>query len=134
LRRGNRRKKTSQSTKQNYSSLSEAVILAAQQVGEDNRGRDGLLGYLRRIARTEPKLFAALLGRVPPGQIIGKEDRKVRYETYEEVREALLEEGIDVDSLPLLTDMKEPRGRCDSEEDVRAAHGVRPSSAPPIAS
>ena len=131
LRRGNRRKKTSQSTKQNYRSLSEAVILAAQQVGEDNRGRDGLLGYLRRIARIEPKLFA---GRVPPGQIIGKEDRKVRYETYEEVREALLEEGINIDRLPLLTDMKDPRGRCNSEEDVRAAHGVRPSSAPPIAS
>jgi hypothetical protein len=111
--RGNRRKKTwrsSQSTTQNYRSFDEAVILAAQQVGEDNRGRDGLLGYLRRIARTEPKLFAALLGRVPPGQMIGKEDRKVRYETYEEVREALLEEGIDVDRLPLLPDMKEPRG------------------------
>jgi hypothetical protein len=42
--------------------------------------------------------------------MIGKEDRKVRYETYEEVREALLEEGIDVDRLPLLPDMKEPRG------------------------
>jgi hypothetical protein len=97
-----RRKKTwrsSQSTKQNYRSFNEAVILAAQQVGEDNRGRDGLLGYLRRIARTEPKLFAALLGRVPPGQIIDKEDRKVRYETYEEAREALLEEGVDVDRL-----------------------------------
>jgi hypothetical protein len=100
--RGNRREKTwrsSQSTKQNYRSFNEAVILAAQQVGEDNRGRDGLLGYLRRIARTEPKLFAALLGRVPPGQIIDKEDRKVRYETYEEAREALLEEGVDVDRL-----------------------------------
>jgi hypothetical protein len=97
-----RRKKTwrsSQSTKQNYRSFNEAVILAAQQVGEDNRGRDGLLGYLRRIARTEPKLFAALLGRVPPGQIIDKEDRKVRYEMYEEAREALLEEGVDVDRL-----------------------------------
>jgi hypothetical protein len=110
--RGNRRKKTwrsSQSTKQNYRSFNEAVILAAQQVGEDNRGRDGLLGYLRRIARTEPKLFAALLGRVPPGQIIDKEDRKVRYETYEEAREALLEEGVDVDRLPLLTDLNAAR-------------------------
>jgi hypothetical protein len=111
LRRGNRRKKTSQSTKQNYRSLSDAVILAAQQVGEDNRGRDGLVGFLRRLARTEPKLFAPLLGRVPPGQIIGKEDRKVRYESYEEVRAALLEEGINVDQLPMLTDMRPPEGQ-----------------------
>jgi hypothetical protein len=30
--------------------------------------------------------------------------------------------------------VKEPGGRCDIEDDVRAAHGVRPSSARPIAS
>src|SRR5262249_49857952 len=29
--------------------------------------------------------------------------------------------------------VKEPGGRCDTEEDVRAAHGVRPSSARPWA-
>jgi len=73
-----------------------------------NRGRDGLLGYLRRIARTEPKLFAALLGRVPPGQIIGKEDLNVPYETYEEARQALLEEGINID---LLAPAREPEGQ-----------------------
>ena len=28
--------------------------------------------------------------------------------------------------------VKEPGGRCDIEEDVRAAHGVRPSSARPM--
>ncbi len=41
--------------------------------------------------------------------MIGKEDGKVRYETYEEARQALLEEGINIDRLPMLTDMKEPR-------------------------
>jgi hypothetical protein len=30
--------------------------------------------------------------------------------------------------------VKEPGGRCDIEEDVRAARGVRPSSARPMAS
>jgi hypothetical protein len=33
---------------------------------------------------------------------------KVRYESYEEVRAALLEEGINVDRLPMLTDMRPP--------------------------
>jgi hypothetical protein len=36
---------------------------------------------------------------------------KVRYESYEEVRAALLEEGINVDQLPLLTDMRPPEGQ-----------------------
>jgi hypothetical protein len=35
----------------------------------------------------------------------------VRYESYEEVRAALLEEGINVDRLPLLTDMRPPEGQ-----------------------
>jgi hypothetical protein len=33
---------------------------------------------------------------------------KVRYESYEEVRAALLEEGINIDRLPMLTDMRPP--------------------------
>jgi hypothetical protein len=36
---------------------------------------------------------------------------KVRYESFEEVRAALLEEGINVDQLPLLTDMRPPEGQ-----------------------
>jgi hypothetical protein len=36
---------------------------------------------------------------------------KVRYETYEEVRAALLEEGINVDQLPMLEDMRPPEER-----------------------
>ena len=31
---------------------------------------------------------------------------KVRYETYEEARAALLEEGIDINRIPMLTDMR----------------------------
>jgi hypothetical protein len=33
---------------------------------------------------------------------------KVRYESYEEVRAALLEEGINTDQLPMLEDMRPP--------------------------
>jgi hypothetical protein len=36
---------------------------------------------------------------------------KVRYESYEEVRAALLEEGINIDRLPLLEDMRPPEER-----------------------
>jgi prephenate dehydratase len=34
---------------------------------------------------------------------------KIRYESYAEVRAALLEEGINVDQLPMLTDMRVPK-------------------------
>ena len=48
--------------------LKEAILLAAEQVGEDGQGRDGLTGYLRSVAIAEPKAFCGLLGRVLPIQ------------------------------------------------------------------
>jgi hypothetical protein len=82
--------------------LWEATLLAAEQIGEDGRGRDGLVGYLRRMARTNPRSFDALLGRVPPDEIIRKDNGpqeyetldEVKYETLDEVKEALRERGI----------------------------------------
>jgi hypothetical protein len=56
------------SHKEGPKNLREAIIRAAEQTKEDN----GLVGYLSRLARTEPKSFAALFGRIPPDQIIGK--------------------------------------------------------------
>lgn len=51
--------------------LKEAIVLAAEQVGEDNKGKDGLTGYLRRVAKEDIKAFAGLLGRVLPLQVAG---------------------------------------------------------------
>lgn len=51
--------------------LKEAIILAAEAVGEDGRGNGKLVGYLRRIARAEPKAFCGLLGRLLPLQVTG---------------------------------------------------------------
>jgi len=46
--------------------LKEAILLAAEKVGEDGKGKEGLTGYLVGLARSEPKAFSALLGRVLP--------------------------------------------------------------------
>jgi len=51
--------------------LREAIILGAEAVGRDGRGREGLVGYCHRLALREPKAFAALMGRVLPYQITG---------------------------------------------------------------
>ena len=48
--------------------LKEAILLAAEQVGQDGKGKDGLTGYLRSVAVAEPKAFCGLLGRVLPFQ------------------------------------------------------------------
>ena len=54
--------------------LKEAVLEAAGEVGENGLGGDGLTGYLRKIAREEPKAFCSVLGRVLPLQVTGKDD------------------------------------------------------------
>jgi len=58
--------------------LKTAILMAAERVGEDGYGKLGLLGYLKRIAREEPKSFCALLGRVLPLQIQGDPQKPLR--------------------------------------------------------
>ena len=51
--------------------LKEAIIKAAEAVGEDMNGKGKLTGYCKFLAKTEPKAFAQLLGKVLPMQITG---------------------------------------------------------------
>ena len=52
--------------------LKEAILLAAQEHGEDDIGTDGLLGYLRKVAREDVKAFTGLLGRLLPLDVSGE--------------------------------------------------------------
>lgn len=52
--------------------LKDAIIAAAQAVGEDGKGKGALTGYCKYLAAAEPKAFAALLGRVLPTQVTGE--------------------------------------------------------------
>lgn len=58
----------------NTTVLKDAILLAAEEVGRDGVGRDGLKGYLISLAITEPKAFSALLGKVLPMQVTGADD------------------------------------------------------------
>lgn len=49
--------------------VKDAIIHAAEVVGSDGNGKDGLAGYLEAIARNEPRSFTQLLGRVLPMQV-----------------------------------------------------------------
>lgn len=51
--------------------LKEAILLAAEEHGEDGHGTDGLKGYLRKVANEDMKAFTTLLGKVLPLQVEG---------------------------------------------------------------
>ena len=73
--------------------LKDAVLVAASQLGFDGMGKDGLVGYLQRLALDHPESFASLLGRVLPLQAragVGVQE-KVTYRTAEEFQAALEE-------------------------------------------
>lgn len=56
------------------SNLKEAILAAAQDVGQDGKGKDGLQGYLRHVAAVDVKAYSTLLGKVLPMQIVGEDD------------------------------------------------------------
>lgn len=62
------------------SALKEAILLAAETVGADGNGKDGLCGYLQTLARSEPKSFSSLLGKVLPLQVTGEGGGPVVFE------------------------------------------------------
>jgi hypothetical protein len=80
--------------------LKDAIIMAANLVGEDRRGKDGLVGYLKWLAKNEPKTFGALMGRVIPLHVIGDMDHTHHvYVGKEEVKAALRERGIPITTI-----------------------------------
>jgi len=64
--------------------LKEAILLAAEETGQDGEGQGGTVGYLRRLATSEPKAFASLLGRVLPLQVTGEDGGPLK--TVTEIR------------------------------------------------
>jgi hypothetical protein len=57
--------------------LKDAILLAAEEVGQDGKGKSGLIGYCKFLATSEPKAFASLMGRVLPTQVVGDADNPV---------------------------------------------------------
>lgn len=57
--------------------LKDAILLAAEQSGRDKAGKDGLVGYLRRVADEDVKSFSTLLGKVLPIQVAGDSENPI---------------------------------------------------------
>ena len=77
--------------------LKDAILYAAQKVGEDGKGLNGLVGFLTRIARNDPKTFASLLARVIPLHVTSTSTAEVTYRSVDEVKAELAARGIVID-------------------------------------
>ena len=62
--------------------LKEAILAAAEAVGHDGQGKDGLTGYLKHVAASDVKAFSALLGKVLPMQVTGEDGGAVIVEVH----------------------------------------------------
>jgi hypothetical protein len=49
--------------------LKDAILQAAEETGEDGAGKDGLVGYLKRLALEEPSTFGGLLKHLLPVRV-----------------------------------------------------------------
>ena len=51
--------------------IKESILEAAKRVGEDGKGKGGVIGYLRWAAKQHPASFLALIGRCVPLEVKG---------------------------------------------------------------
>lgn len=53
--------------------LKEAILMAAELEGLDRKGKGGLVGFLRNLARREPAVYGRLMEKLLPYQLTGKD-------------------------------------------------------------
>jgi hypothetical protein len=75
--------------------LKQAIIDAAEQVGRDGRGKEGLVGYLKMLAVKEKAVYARLLEKVLPLQL-RVEDKTTPTLTAAEAVQRLEQRGLPV--------------------------------------
>lgn len=80
--------------------LKEAIIMAAECEGSDQRGKEQLVGYLRTLARREPAVFGRLLEKLLPYQLTGKDGSPMQmvHTTKEQLVERFKERGLPMPS------------------------------------
>jgi hypothetical protein len=80
--------------------LKDAILKAAEAVGEDGKGKLGLEGYLRMVAQADVKAFSGLLGKVLPLQLTGEGGGPVQTQTTVNVT------GLSVDQLRAIASIR----------------------------
>ena len=75
--------------------LKEAILEAATLIGQDGRGKGGLVGYLMMLATKERAVYSRLLEKVLPMQIAVQDRTQPQYSAEEAVAK-LRERGLPV--------------------------------------
>ena len=88
--------------------IKDCVVLAAELEGSNQHGKDGMIGFLRRVARDDITSFAGLLKAVMGHQIENNEEAQVEvtYRSVAEIRRELASRGIDMEVVARI--MQEP--------------------------
>lgn len=102
--------------------LKDAILTAATLVGENGKGKDGLVGYLKMLAVKEKVVYARLLEKVLPLQIAVEDRTKPQY-TVAEAAQKLRERGLPVPSLMLVGPDAEAMAIADQLQDRQDADG-----------
>ena len=83
------------------SNLIERILQAAEQVGSDGKGKDGIDGYFQRLAGRKEGYFVSLLRQAVQKQMPAAEpEDEVLYATEQDFRQALLDRGVHPTLLP----------------------------------
>lgn len=79
--------------------VKEAVVNAAMNIGYDGKGEGGLIGYLEKMAKIEPRSFMSLLGRCVPVNLVMKGTIQHEILTPEQLIAQLKERGVPVERI-----------------------------------
>ena len=83
--------------------MRDLILETAAGVGYDGKGKDGVLGYLKRCAEEERVAFLNAMVKLVPPKLHALIDASVtiehEYETVEEAKDALAAEGIIIDQV-----------------------------------
>jgi hypothetical protein len=83
--------------------MRDLILETAEGVGYDGKGKDGVLGYLKRCAEEERVAFLNAMVKLVPPRLHALIDASVtvehEYETVEEAKDALAAEGIILDQV-----------------------------------
>jgi hypothetical protein len=81
--------------------LIERIVQAAEQVGSDGKGKDGIDGYFQRLAGKKEGYFVSLLRPAVQKQVPATEpENEIVYATEQDFRQALLDGGVHPTLLP----------------------------------
>jgi hypothetical protein len=89
--------------------VKDAIILGLSELGEDLRGKGGLVGFIKRIGRHDLKCSAMLLRALIPMSVSTEQKHEVTYKSLEEARADLERTGIFLGDIFKLEHAKHPK-------------------------